>query len=162
MRLPVISRQAFTSFAVFFLPSVVEQGRIKITLKKSFIKKYKGLVTIDEDLVVDKAHKKLKPPGKDGDMHVAGRPPEEIGLPILAEIMNAAGAPSNVKAVQATEGMGTTIPLIGVWRIWCEHAGGDQQTQGAPLETFGTTNPDHVLHGLSSFEPAALRRHCKI
>ena len=28
---------------------------------------------------------------------------------------------------------------------WCEHSGGDPQVQGAPLEPFDTTNPDHVF-----------------
>ena len=37
------------------------------------------------------------------------------------------------------------IPLTGVWSFWCEHAGGDQQTQGEPLEPFDTTNPEHVF-----------------
>ena len=113
MRLCAIPRQSLTAFAVFFLLPVVAQGQIKITLKKSFIEKYKDRVTIDADFVLDKAHKKLKPPNKDGDKHVAGRSPEEIGLPIVAEIINAAGAPSAVKAVPAAEGTGTGIPLNG-------------------------------------------------
>src|SRR5262245_1945401 len=150
MRLFAISRQGLTAFAVFYLLPAVAQAQIEITLKKSFIEKYKDRVKIDADFVVDKAHKILNPTSKDGDMHLAGRSPGEIRLPIVAEIMNAAGAPSAVKTVQAAEGTGTAIPLFGVWRNWCDHAGGDQQTRGAPLETFDTTNPDHVLHGLFS------------
>ena len=30
-------------------------------------------------------------PAADGDMHVAGRAPKEVGLPMVAEMMNAAG-----------------------------------------------------------------------
>ena len=75
MRLFAISRQALTVFAVFFLLPVVAQAQIEITLKKSLIERYKDRVTIDADFVVDKAHKKLNPPSKDGDMHVAGRSP---------------------------------------------------------------------------------------
>jgi hypothetical protein len=146
---PRLHRQALTalrlSLAAFFLLPVVAQAQIEITLKKSFIEKYKDRATIEADFFVDKAHKKPNPPSKDGDMHIAGRSPAEIGLPIVAEIMNASGAPAAVKAVKAAEGTGEAIPLIGAWRIWCEHAGSDRQTQGAPLEPFDSTNPDHVF-----------------
>jgi hypothetical protein len=64
-------------------------AQITITLKNSFIEQYKDKVTISASFTVDKAHKKPNAPSKDGDMHVAGRA-DEIGLPTVAEIMNAA------------------------------------------------------------------------
>jgi hypothetical protein len=155
---PRLYRQALTalqlSLAVFFILPVVAQAQIEITLKKSFIEKYKDRATIEADFFIDKAHKKPNPPGKDGDMHIAGRSPEEIGLPVVAEIMNASDVPAAVKAVHAAEGNGEAVPLIGVWRIWCEHAGGDKQVQGEPLEPFDTTNPEHVfeIHPVTKFK----------
>jgi hypothetical protein len=95
------------SLAVFFLLPVAAQAQIEITLKKSFIEKYKDRATIEADFFVDKAHKKPDPPSKDGDMRIAGRSPEEIGLPIVAEIMNASGAPSAKKQM--------TLPALRLW-----------------------------------------------
>src|SRR5690349_2971885 len=74
-------------FVILFLP-VTCNAQIEITLKNSFIEKYKNRATIDATFKVDKAHKKPNPPTKDGDMHIAGRS-TEVGLPIVAEIMNA-------------------------------------------------------------------------
>ena len=85
------------SIAAFILLPVVAQAQIEITLKRSFIEKYKDRVTIDADFVVENTDKKPNSPSKDGDMHVAGRSPEEIGLPIVAEIMNASGTSTQLK-----------------------------------------------------------------
>jgi hypothetical protein len=77
-------------------------------------------------------------------MHIAGRA-EAIGLPIVAEIMNAGGQTSAMNLVHSLEGSDETVSLTGVWRLWCEHAGEDQQVQGEPLTKFNTTNPPHVF-----------------
>ena len=37
------------------------------------------------------------------------------------------------------------IAINGVWRLWCEHAGSSDQIQGAHLDPFDTTNPDHCF-----------------
>lgn len=71
---------------LLFPPSA--QAQIQITLNNTFIEKYKNRVTTDADFTVDKAHKNVNPPKKDGDIHVAGRAPQ-IGLPTVAELMNA-------------------------------------------------------------------------
>lgn len=117
---------------------------VTITLKNSFIEKYKNRVTIDSSFTVDKAHKKPNPPSKDGDLHIAGRAPE-IGLPAVAEIMNAAEKSEAIDVVHEMEGTGKPIAISGAWRIWCEHGGGSKQVQGADLEPFDTSNPDHVF-----------------
>jgi hypothetical protein len=120
-------------------------GNIQITLKKSFIKDYKNRVTIEaDDFVIDKAHPKPNLPSKDGDMHVAGRA-TSIGLPIVAEIMNAKDQKQAVARVHQLEGTGSKVKISGVWRLWCEHAGTSKQVQGTALEPFTTTNPDHVF-----------------
>ena len=127
-------------------------AQIQITLRRSFIDSLKNKVTISADYVVDKAHAHPNPPAKDGDMHIAGRA-ESIGLPIVAEIMNAKGQTSAVQFVHSVEGTDRTTGITGVWRIWCEHAGEDLQVQGEPLTAFQTTNPPHVfeIHPITRF-----------
>lgn len=119
-------------------------ANIEITLKNEFIEQFKDKATIDVSFVVDKAHKRPNPATKDGDLHVAGRA-DEVGLAIVAEIMNAKSQQAAMDAIHKAEGKNTPIPLTGVWRIWCEHGGDVQQIQGQPLEPFDTTNPPHVF-----------------
>ncbi len=119
-------------------------AQIEITLNNTFIEKYKGRATIDANFIVDKAHKKPNPPTKDSDMHIAGRA-KEIGLPTVAEIMNAASEPASVDAIHQIEGTDQPIAMSGAWRIWCEHGGSSTQIQGAPVDKITTTNPDHVF-----------------
>jgi hypothetical protein len=126
-------------------PAAGIRSGIQITLKESFIKEYKDRVTIDaKRFIVDKAHHMPNPPAKDGDMHVAGRD-EAIGLPIVAEIMNAKLQPGFVDLIHKVEGKGQVIQVSGAWRLWCEHGGTRPQVQGETLQPFTTTNPDHVF-----------------
>jgi hypothetical protein len=117
-------------------------GPIVIVLKKEFIEKYKDRVTIAADFNVDTVGP-IHPPKQDGDMHFSGRA-EEVGLPIVAEIQNAKSQMAAVNAVRKAAGK-DPIRLTGVWRLWCEHAGGGVFEQGAPLEKFPDSNPDHVF-----------------
>jgi hypothetical protein len=121
-------------------------GNIQITLNKKFIADYKNRVTIDtDDYIIDKAHPKPNPAAKDGDMHVAGRAAKTVGLPIVAEIMNAKDQKRAVDKVHSLEGSGKQVAVSGAWRLWCEHAGTTKQIQGAKLDAFTTTNPAHVF-----------------
>jgi hypothetical protein len=135
-------RAALFFFLGVFATSAV--ANIEITLKNEFIEQYKNTATISVSFVVDKAHIKPNPATKDGDLHVAGRA-DEVGLAIVAEIMNAASQKPAVDAIHAVEGKGNPLPLTGVWRIWCEHGGDVEQNQGTPLNAFKTTNPPHVF-----------------
>lgn len=119
-------------------------AQITITLKNSFIEEYRNRATIAADFLVDKAHRRPNPQPKDGDLHVAGRA-DEIGLPIVAELMNARSDMESVEVLRGREGTGQSLAVEGVWRLWCEHAGTEEQIQGAPLTPFTTTNPDHVF-----------------
>jgi hypothetical protein len=139
-----IVNYGITFFVLFVLACATATAQIEITLKNTFIEKYKSRATIDANFTVDKAHKKPNPPSKDGDIHIAGRA-SEIGLATVAEIMNAASEPDSVDAIHHVEGTNQTIAMTGVWRIWCEHGGSSQQVQGAKLTKFTTTNPDHVF-----------------
>jgi hypothetical protein len=126
------------------LLSAAANAQIEITLKKSFIERFKNRVTIKAAFTVDKAHKNVNPPSKDGDMHIAGRS-AAIGLATVAELMNAKFESPSVSLIRSVEGTGQTVNLSGVWRLWCEHSGGAHQVQGKPLKPFNTTNPDHVF-----------------
>src|SRR5664279_2024956 len=60
-----------------------------VVLKRAFVEQYKDRATIDASFFVDHAHKQPNAPAADGDMHLAGRAQNEIGLPMVAEVMNA-------------------------------------------------------------------------
>jgi hypothetical protein len=139
-----MKKRIFITVLLSFLLFSFAHAEIVIHLKKSFVEKYRNRVTIEvTDFIVVKAHKKPNPPSKDGDMHVAGKA-SEVGLPVVAEIMNAAAYPDAVKMIHDNEGTNQPISVIGVWRIWCEHAGEDFQTQGEDF-TITNTNPPHVF-----------------
>lgn len=141
-RLP-ITRAALLALALLLIPVLVA-AEVEIVLKTSFIETYKNRATINVNYIIDKAHRTPNPPSKDGDMHVAGRA-EEVGLPVVAEIMNARFHRDAVDLVHQLEGTGQKVQMSGAWRIWTEHAGIAKQVQGQPLQPFDTTNPDHVF-----------------
>ena len=126
-----------------------------LVLKKAFVEKYRNRATIDANFFVDHAHKKPNAPAKDGDMHVAGRAPKEVGLPMVAEVINAARAQEQaaVNRIHAVEGTGTAVPISGAWRLWFEHPA-NSQTQFAPVPVAGNTNPDHSfeIHPVTKFD----------
>jgi hypothetical protein len=146
--------------ALFLLLSVVCStlfANIEITLKNDFIEQYKDQATISVSYTVDKAHPHPNPPKKDGDLHAAGRA-DEVGLPIVAEIMNASSQKTAVDAIHRAEGSGNPIHITGVWRLWCEHGGDSKQIQGEPLQPFDTTNPPHVfqIHPITNFNTTSI------
>ena len=131
------------------LISVTVSAEVIVRLNNTFIEKFKNRATIDTDFTVDKAHhspKKPSPskPSNDGDIHVAGRAPQ-VKLPTVAELMNAALDKEGMKLIVDAEGTGKPVKLSGVWRLWCEHAGATDQIQGAALQPFTNTNPDHCF-----------------
>jgi hypothetical protein len=136
---------------VFVLLSALAHAELNIVLKNDFIEKYKDRATITAQFTVVAASK-VHPASQDADIHIAGRS-EDIGLPVVAEIMNAKGAPAALKAVKAGENSGEPVPVIGAWRIWAEHGGIDDQVQGAPV-TVADSNPPHVfqIHPVSQFD----------
>jgi len=117
---------------------------IEITLKNTFIEEFKNRATINTHFTVDKAHAHPNSAKKDGDLHVAGRAPE-IQLAAVAEIMNAKTETAAVDRIHSVEGSGSSIPVKGIWRIWCEHGGDAEHEQGDTLTPFVTTNPDHIF-----------------
>jgi hypothetical protein len=126
-----------------------------LVLKKAFVAKYKDRATIDATFFVDHAHKKPNAPAKDGDMHVAGRAPKEVGLPMVAEVINAARKDEQaaISRIHAVEGSGTPVPISGAWRLWFEHPA-NSQTQFAVFPVAANTNPDHSfeIHPITIFD----------
>jgi hypothetical protein len=119
-------------------------SQIDILLRKSFIDSLKNRVTIDADYYVVKMHKHPNPPSKDGDMHIAGYS-NNVGLPVVSEIMNAKFEDEAVDTLRSYEGKDNTVYIKGAWRIWCEHSGSDRQDQGAGFPPIVNSNPDHVF-----------------
>jgi hypothetical protein len=151
MRISIFRKVAGGVFLVLLLvPRLSAQS--SLVLNNAFIEKYKNRATIDSSFVIDAALShphRISSDGDDGDLHFAGRT-DDVGLPMVAEIVNAGLPPQRtaVKSVQQEKNTGDTVPLSGVWRIWFEHPpkGNGQQVQGDPVAPDpGNTNPDHVF-----------------
>jgi hypothetical protein len=130
-------------------------AEVTLVLKQSFIEKYKDRATIEADFIVDHSKGKPNSAAKDGDMHVAGRSPKDIGLATVAEIMNAKDEPEAVAAANAAAGTKKPIRVNGAWRIWNEHGGDDTRfVQGRVVAAANDSNPDHIfeIHPISSID----------
>ena len=125
-----------------------------VVLKKAWVSKYKDRATIDASFTVDHAHKRPNAPKNDGDMHIAGRAPQDVGLPMVAEVMNAANskAAHALTDIHSVEGQEKVVVVEGAWRLWFEHPG-DSQTQFAEVPVAANTNPDHSfeIHPIIKF-----------
>jgi len=125
-----------------------------LILKRAWVEKFKDRATIDASFFIDHAHKHPNSPKEDGDIHVSGRAPKEIGLPMVAEMMNAAGAleKAAVDLIHANEGKPTAAPISGAWRLWFEHPA-SMQRQFDPVPVASNTNPDHSfeIHPITKY-----------
>ena len=92
-------------------------------------------------------------------MHVAGRAQNEIGLPMVAEVMNAAqkGQSAAVTEIHRIEGNNSPVPITGAWRFWFEHPA-KKQIQFDTVPVPGNTNPDHSfeIHPMTKFDQAGV------
>ncbi len=125
-----------------------------LVLKRAWVEMFKDRATIDASFTIDHAHKHPNAPAADGDMHVAGRASKEVGLPMVAEMMNAAGAMEKaaVDLIHKNEGNQKASPITGVWRLWFEHPAASQvQFDTVPPAT--NTNPDHSfeIHPITKY-----------
>jgi len=126
-----------------------------LVLKRAFVEKYKNRVAIDVDFFLDKALARPHPPKEDGDNHMAGRA-EQVGLAVMAEIMNA-GLPAQKPVIEVVKKTTNAAPvkMTGVWRLWFEHPGGadERHVQGAPVAPLTSTAADHLfeVHPVLSF-----------
>lgn len=133
------------TFALFAFVSLPAYAETELTLNKSFIEHFKNRVTVTTEFLIDHAKDKPNTASNDGDLHIAGRPSDEIGLITVAEIQNARDVMDAVKFVQDNTNTGDTVHMSGVWRVWFEHSGGSNQVQGRELKKAKGTNPDHVF-----------------
>jgi hypothetical protein len=142
-----MSAKFTVAFTVFFFWLFSVCGQITITLRKSFIDSFKQKVTIDANYEVYFAHKHANTAANDADLHFAGYD-KKIGLPMVAEIMNAKDQDGAVDLIHEKEGKGQPqekLKIKGVWRLWCEHPGDIEEfKQGKKFEIEGT-NPPHVF-----------------
>ena len=138
-----MKRNIIILLLVFFAFISFSYAQNSVTLRRSFIDSLKNSVSFYGNYIVDKAHKKPNAGKDDGDMHVAGRN-KQIGLPVVAEIMNAKDFSEAVDLVHKVEGTDEALKMKGVWRLWFEHPHGDQVQTDIP-DKFITTNPDHIF-----------------
>ena len=68
---------------------------------------------------------------------------------MVAEIINGKREQDTLDFLLQTAGQ--SIPMIGVWRLWFEHPGHEDQVQGASVPVPTNTNPDHIFE----FHPVA-------
>ena len=127
---------------------------ITISLTRGFVKKNKDRATISTTFEVNKFHKKPNRIGtgsQDGDIHIAGRD-TVVQLPMVAEILNGKLENDTLNFLLGMD-EGDSVPLIGVWRLWFEHPGTEDQIQGASVPEPDDTNPDHVFefHPVTKF-----------
>lgn len=131
-----------------------------ITLRKSFIDSFMYRATIDCNYDVWYTHHVAKAAKDDGDIHFSGYD-KRIGMPTVAEILNAKEQRAAIDTIIAHEGRGKAnnrlLEMTGVWRLWPEHMGsGANFVQGMKLSKAkiqeGKTNPDHVfeIHPMTS------------
>ncbi|MEQ1661884.1 MAG: hypothetical protein ABL877_04235 [Thiobacillus sp.] len=146
-------------FLVLSIFAPVTNAEISLTLKQSFVTKYKDRATIEADCSVDKSKGKANPASKDGDMHIAVRCPDEIKLPLVAEIINAKEFPDAISQSKLDEQSQEKVKIRGAWRIWNEHSGDETFTQGHPVARAQDSNPDHVfeIHPITFYGDADVR-----
>lgn len=124
----------------------------EVQLKKAWVEAFKDRTTIEADMVVHHSHKnpnKISKSPEDGDLHFSGES-DHVGLPFVAEIVNAATEKDAVKFVKTTAKANeddpdnaTAIRITGAWRLWFEHPS-KSQVQGADNAFHPDhTNPDH-------------------
>lgn len=115
-----------------------------VILKRAWVKKFKDRATIEASFTVDHSHSSPNPNKDDGDLHFAGRAEKEIGLPAVAELVNARKpfSKSAIELVKDAARNAQSVELIGVWRLWFEHPA-QSQTQFTVFPPAKNTNPDH-------------------
>lgn len=146
--------QIFSLLVVLVASSLTVQADITVSLTKGFVKKVKDKATISTTFEVVKFHSKPNKIGTgsdDGDIHIAGRD-DTVRLPMVAEILNGKLEDDTFDFLLQTP-EGTELPIVGVWRLWFEHPGHDDQVMGAKVDVPTNTNPDHIFefHPLTKF-----------
>jgi hypothetical protein len=122
--------------------TATKSGEIAFQLDDDFIDRYKDRAAIHPKIQVDIVGRP-HPPRADGDLHVSGRA-EEVLLPLVAEVMNAASRLDAVQKFRDAISSKEVLWISGAWRLWPEY-GGDAQEQGAELSPMASSAPPHVF-----------------
>jgi hypothetical protein len=146
--------QILLMVAVLVVSPLAVYADITISLTRGFVKKNKDRATISTTFEVNKFHKKPNKIGtgsQDGDVHIAGRD-TVVRLPMVAEIINGKLEKDTFSFLLGLN-EGQSVPLVGVWRLWFEHPGSEDQIQGEDVAEPENTNPDHVFefHPVTKF-----------
>lgn len=124
-----------------------QEAKFEVTLKKAWVSAHADRATVSASMLVKHTHKKpntIGSGGNDGDMHFAGVS-DDIGLPFVAEIVNAA-LPGEKPAEQDMMSKQTTkqqLTVVGAWRLWFEHPSRSQTQGGNNAFSPDNTNPNH-------------------
>lgn len=146
------NRFSWAALTVVFACSQLQAGTLVLSSK--FVNDNKDRATIAIQLEVDAhlthAHK-IGKGGDDGDIHMAGRA-DEVRLPLVAEILNAAKETSSMQLLNQSSAS-NKIAVRGVWRLWFEHPSPGQMIQGDTVAKPGDSNPDHIfeIHPITQF-----------
>src|SRR5690348_8027248 len=138
--------QVFLLITALLTSSSICHAEITVALSQSFVNKYKDKATILTTFEIDKHHNSPNPIGggsDDGDIHIAGRD-SVVKLPMVAEIINGAKEQTALDFLLQSKA-GDKVPLTGVWRLWFEHPGSENQIQGKQVGLPKNTNPDHIF-----------------
>jgi hypothetical protein len=126
--------------------------KFEVQLKKKWVETYMDRTSIEANMLIHHSHKQANKVGEkseDGDLHFSGES-DDVGLPFVAEIVNAAAEPQAVNFVKATAKFDEENPdneksvrITGAWRLWFEHPS-KSQIQGSdnPFSP-DNTNPNH-------------------
>jgi hypothetical protein len=135
-------------------PVLANAQNYEVRLKRAWVSKFADRTSIDATMDVRHSHHSantIKSGGDDGDMHFSGVSPQ-VGLPFVAEIVNAAVSTQKPaeSAIIAKEGTGK-VTLRGAWRLWFEHPSKKQTQGGSNPFSPDNTNPDHSfeIHPIS-------------
>jgi hypothetical protein len=124
----------------------------EVRLKKAWVTAHMDRTSIEADMVIHHSHQHPNPVGEksqDGDLHFSGES-DDVGLPFVAEIVNAASETTAVDFVKKTAGANEKNPgnpksvhVTGAWRLWFEHPSRSQIQGGNNPFTPDNTNPNH-------------------
>jgi len=114
-----------------------------VILKRAWVNKYQNRATIEASMTV-RHGKHVNTNVKDGDFHFSGVA-AQVGLPFVAEIMNARSATqmAAVTDLRAKAGGSEKVEVVGVWRLWFEHPAKKQKQGGKNAFDPDNTSPYH-------------------
>lgn len=136
----------------------------EVQLKKKWVETYMDRTSITADMTIHHSHQspnKVGTGSADGDLHFSGEA-DIVGLPFVAEIVNAASENSAVAFVKKTAKANeqapkheTSVPVSGAWRLWFEHPSKQQIQGGNNPFVPDSTNPSHSfeIHPVSQIAP---------